>query len=195
MPHRRDGRWECGYRELRSIETSIESHRCALRGELNACASRRIDWPNFKVKFGTTVGQHEQYIQGRPKVGIQYIVNYCIPTFGPSCMLSEECLNWHQMFVLCRMGSVCTSTQVRTHIIASCPCEFYGFRPVPVSACSPCVNARLSGLFQYVVISPLTVSWILCHVQILRVFRFHVRSSVLSMPLSSQVWSLGLTIL
>jgi len=28
----------------------------------------------------------EAYIQGGPKVGIQYIVNYCIPTFGPPCV-------------------------------------------------------------------------------------------------------------
>ena len=26
------------------------------------------------------------HIQSGPKVGIQYIVNYCIPTFGPPCM-------------------------------------------------------------------------------------------------------------
>ena len=26
------------------------------------------------------------YIQGEPKVGIQCIFNYCIPTFGPPCV-------------------------------------------------------------------------------------------------------------
>jgi len=25
-------------------------------------------------------------ILGGPKVGMRFIVNYCIPTFGPSCM-------------------------------------------------------------------------------------------------------------
>jgi len=29
-------------------------------------------------------------IQDGPKVGIQYIVNYCIPTFGPSCVKSAR---------------------------------------------------------------------------------------------------------
>jgi len=30
-------------------------------------------------------------IQGGPKVGIQYIVYYCIPTFGPPCMYPTRC--------------------------------------------------------------------------------------------------------
>ena len=28
------------------------------------------------------------YIQGGPKVDIEYIVNYCIPTFGPHFIMS-----------------------------------------------------------------------------------------------------------
>jgi hypothetical protein len=30
------------------------------------------------------------YIQGAPKVGIQYINNYCILTFGPPCMSMQK---------------------------------------------------------------------------------------------------------
>lgn len=29
-------------------------------------------------------------IQGEPKVGLQYIANYCIPTFGPLCVFTKK---------------------------------------------------------------------------------------------------------
>ena len=44
-----------------------------------------VNTPKYRL-----VCEGQFYIQGAPKVGIQYINNYCIPAFGPPYVYAER---------------------------------------------------------------------------------------------------------
>ena len=58
----------------------------AFRSKAVACLS--FIHLNVRINFFPQNLKCESYLQGGPKVGIQYIVNYCTPTFGPPCTCS-----------------------------------------------------------------------------------------------------------
>jgi len=55
-------------------------------------------WRLFCALSAPIQTSHKPNVQDGPKVGIQYIVNYRTPTFGPSC-IKQTSINWHTALV------------------------------------------------------------------------------------------------
>ena len=123
--------------------------------QLYVYAGRRIDWPGFKVKSGTSARQLELYVCYLRNVGIDTTSVYC-----DGC---GRCGPPHKFGTILRL--------VSSRIL-----------PFHVSVVlSMSLGLPLSYL-KYVRISGTAVSWPLCHVLIWRVFRFHVTCSVFPVP-------------